>query len=421
MLAHPIVKCTKPLAANASAAPLDVVKMKSALGALGHYEAPAWGVSQFPDVALFDAIKAFQKSQGLKVDGAIKPDGETEAALSQAMTPRRATTALQTTAQALQSLGRGGDELLAHITKEEAALLHTVTDGGSINPQTGLLEFFYGGFGGQPGGLSEKTDPDKGSGDGRSSFDPSADHKANQGSTLSGGTGGKKGGFGGGDNGSKTNGDDGQGVGGNAAGAQTGTTQDDGATNTKVDDTPNRRASAKEDTVPGDYLGGDGYTKKDAKDNELMDLTIEDVEKENKAIMEKSKKLAAEAKRKEEKDHKAWHEVPYWSPGLNPTPPTTPQGPASRWNNNPNPPSNPGEDDRKNPKDPSPPKSRPGDALAKQMQKSALNKFMEDVEQVARGLELLGVTRLSPMMTLPGFEDAVRKANQPDFDEEEII
>ena len=109
------------------------------------------------------------------------------------------------------------------------------------------------------------------------------------------------------------------------------------------------------------------------------------------------------------------------SPGLNPTPPTTPQGPASRWNNNPNPPSNPGEDDRKNPKDPSPPKSRPGDALAKQMQKSALNKFMEDVEQVARGLELLGVTRLSPMMTLPGFEDAVRKANQPDFDEEEII
>ena len=145
MFTHPIVKCSKPLAANASAAPLDVVKMKSALGALGHYEAPEWGVSQFPDVALFDAIKAFQKSQGLKVDGMIKPDGETEAALSQAMTPRRAQTALQATAQALQSLGRGGDELLAHITPEEAALLHRVTDGASVNPQTGLLEFFWGG------------------------------------------------------------------------------------------------------------------------------------------------------------------------------------------------------------------------------------------------------------------------------------
>ena len=141
---HPIIKCSKPLAANASAAPLDVIKMKSALGALGHYEAPKWGVSQFPDVALFDAIKRFQKSQGLKADGAIKPDGETEAALSQAMTPRRAQTALQTTAQALQSLGRGGDELLAHITKEEAALLHNVTDGATINPQTGLLEFWFG-------------------------------------------------------------------------------------------------------------------------------------------------------------------------------------------------------------------------------------------------------------------------------------
>jgi|GEM_PF-3496842 len=153
MRPHPIVTCSKPLAANASAAPLDVVKMKSALCTLGHYDAPEWGLSQFPDVALFDAIKAFQKSQGLKADGAIKPDGETEAALSQAMTPRRATTALQATAQALQSMGRGGDELLAHITPEEAALLHTVTDGGSINPQTGLLEF---------------------------RFDPSADHKANQ-------------------------------------------------------------------------------------------------------------------------------------------------------------------------------------------------------------------------------------------------
>ncbi|HEY9078479.1 peptidoglycan-binding domain-containing protein, partial [Magnetovibrio sp.] len=108
MRPHPIVTCSKPLASNASAAPLDVGKIKSALGALGLYEAPAWGVSQFPDAALFDAIRAFQKAQGLKVDGAIKPGGETEAALSQAMNPRRSKAALQATAQALQSLGRGG-------------------------------------------------------------------------------------------------------------------------------------------------------------------------------------------------------------------------------------------------------------------------------------------------------------------------
>jgi len=143
MRPHPIATCSKTLAANASAHPLDVVKMKSALGALGHYAAPDWGVSQFPDAALFDAIKRFQKSQGLKTDGAIKPGGETEAALSQALTPRRATTALQATAQAIQKMGRGGDELLAHITREEAALLNRATDGASINPQTGLLEFWY--------------------------------------------------------------------------------------------------------------------------------------------------------------------------------------------------------------------------------------------------------------------------------------
>jgi len=45
MLAHPIAKCSKTLAVNTSAAPLDVVKIKSVLKALGHYEAPEWGVN----------------------------------------------------------------------------------------------------------------------------------------------------------------------------------------------------------------------------------------------------------------------------------------------------------------------------------------------------------------------------------------
>jgi len=236
MLAHPIVKCTKPLAANASAAPLDVVKMKSALGALGHYEAPEWGVSQFPDVALFDAIKAFQKSQGLKVDGMIKPDGETEAALSQAMTPRRAQTALQATAQALQSLGRGGDELLAHITKEEAALLHRVTDGATINPQTGLLEFWhdYEGEAAGVGSSSQNTGPDatddgRGQGSGPNDYEYEAYNSTPRGPTD------KKDGFGDSDNGAKGGGVNGQSVGGNASEGLTGTTQKEDKTKTDAD------------------------------------------------------------------------------------------------------------------------------------------------------------------------------------------
>lgn len=66
-----------PLAHNSNSSPLDVIKIKAALSSLGHYEAPNWGVSIFPDSALFDAIRTFQKSQGLKVDGVMKPGGET--------------------------------------------------------------------------------------------------------------------------------------------------------------------------------------------------------------------------------------------------------------------------------------------------------------------------------------------------------
>jgi len=44
--------------------------------------------------------------------------------------------------QYLQSQGRNGDTMLAHITPEEAQLLKAFGGSGSINPQTGLPEFF---------------------------------------------------------------------------------------------------------------------------------------------------------------------------------------------------------------------------------------------------------------------------------------
>jgi len=121
------------LSANSSAHPQDVVATKLFLRHQGHYTPPEWGISQFPDRSMFDAIKAFQKSQGLKVDGVMNPEGETE-------------TAIKAEAQKLQSLGRNGDTILAHITPAEAQLLNDVTDGGSINPDTGLPEFFIGDF-----------------------------------------------------------------------------------------------------------------------------------------------------------------------------------------------------------------------------------------------------------------------------------
>lgn len=47
-------------------------------------------------------------------------------------------------AMQLQKMGRNGDSLLAHLNPKEAQLLNRVTDGGSINPKTGLLEFYDG-------------------------------------------------------------------------------------------------------------------------------------------------------------------------------------------------------------------------------------------------------------------------------------
>ena len=48
---------------------------------------------------------------------------------------------LRSIAALLQSKGRGRDKILAHITKEEAALLKARGGRGSENPDTGLLEF----------------------------------------------------------------------------------------------------------------------------------------------------------------------------------------------------------------------------------------------------------------------------------------
>ena len=148
MLHNTFPLVTRPLAANASAQPYDVVKMKSILATLGHYEAPEWGLSEFPDPTLFDAIAKFQKAHRLKTDGTMKPGGETEETLLSTLNVGQADAAIRAAANALQDMGRGGDEILEHITPEEAQLLDAITDGASVNPRTGLLEFWFGFDGG---------------------------------------------------------------------------------------------------------------------------------------------------------------------------------------------------------------------------------------------------------------------------------
>jgi len=57
---------------------------KTALRVLGHYQTPSYGMTPYPDNQMFDAIKGFQRQRGLRVDGIMKPGGETEATMSKA-------------------------------------------------------------------------------------------------------------------------------------------------------------------------------------------------------------------------------------------------------------------------------------------------------------------------------------------------
>jgi hypothetical protein len=49
---------------------------------------------------------------------------------------------LKSIAQEMQQMGRGGDTMLAHINPQEAALLRRLGGSATINPATGLPEYF---------------------------------------------------------------------------------------------------------------------------------------------------------------------------------------------------------------------------------------------------------------------------------------
>jgi hypothetical protein len=63
---------------------------------------------------------------------------------------------VQQAAQNIQGMGRYGDTILAHINPQEAMMLDQMTDGASVNPMTGMLEFYEGGT---PDG-EDPDDPD---------------------------------------------------------------------------------------------------------------------------------------------------------------------------------------------------------------------------------------------------------------------
>lgn len=68
---------TRPLSARHRVEPNDVLVVKRSLQRLGHYQPVAGELNDTTEDSLFDGIKSFQKQQNLRVDGLIRPDGET--------------------------------------------------------------------------------------------------------------------------------------------------------------------------------------------------------------------------------------------------------------------------------------------------------------------------------------------------------
>ena len=58
--------------------PEDVWATKHNLKRRGYYVEPTHGMNEFPDRQFFNAIRAFQRHHNLRIDGVMRPDGETE-------------------------------------------------------------------------------------------------------------------------------------------------------------------------------------------------------------------------------------------------------------------------------------------------------------------------------------------------------
>jgi hypothetical protein len=79
------IKLNQSFARNGKVDERDVYALKTTLNRLGYYYPyEKTGITTIPDAQLFDALKAFQKDQGLKPTGSAKPGDETIRALNMA-------------------------------------------------------------------------------------------------------------------------------------------------------------------------------------------------------------------------------------------------------------------------------------------------------------------------------------------------
>lgn len=76
-------KLKEPMGSSYRVDPVDIKNTKRALNVLGYYNvSPHRGIDDWTDDSMFDGIRRFQKANGLKVDGFMRPGGPTELALN---------------------------------------------------------------------------------------------------------------------------------------------------------------------------------------------------------------------------------------------------------------------------------------------------------------------------------------------------
>ena len=83
------LKLKERVGSNNSVDLRDIVPVKQAFNALGYYDPPEEGLTPYPDGQLFKVIREFQGDNGLFVDGAMRPGGETVRKLNQRMAQKQ--------------------------------------------------------------------------------------------------------------------------------------------------------------------------------------------------------------------------------------------------------------------------------------------------------------------------------------------
>lgn len=66
------------LGSSHNADPDDIWATKHNLRTRGYYAVPKYGMTEYPDQQLYDAIKNYQHDNKLTIDGVMQPGGETE-------------------------------------------------------------------------------------------------------------------------------------------------------------------------------------------------------------------------------------------------------------------------------------------------------------------------------------------------------